>query len=56
LPIITASVRRLPHLGASELQILQRAVALAGVDDRLKVSSLVVTRRASDEQAGPISA
>jgi hypothetical protein len=39
-------------LGAAEFQILQRAIALAGVDDGLKVgSSLVVAGFAPHEEA-----
>ena len=50
-PITTASVRRLPHLGATELEILQRVVASPHGDNPLQIGRrLMVTRVAADSR------
>jgi hypothetical protein len=53
LPIITLSVIPAAALRAAGLEVLQRLVAEAGVDDRLQVSGPLVARLARHERAQP---
>src|SRR4051794_14974253 len=42
-------------LGAAELQVLERTIALTGIDDGLQVGGpLVMAGRAPDKQASPV--